>query len=161
MVKMSELFERRIVACPYHRAQGYLAQIVETKADSGAAGTLTLSLAVPGGELAKDVVVRFGRAVDPMHFDQPWQIRWAPTSGPYPDFEGELTVRADETYATSQLELRGGYRPPGGALGEVFDWAVGTRIARATAQALLERIGGGMEIRYSEDEAAKTAGAAE
>jgi len=158
---MSELLERRIVACPYHLAQGYLAQSVEARADSGETGTLTLSLAVPGGELVKDVVVRFGRAVDPMHFDQPWQIHWKPQAGPYPDFEGELAVRADETYATSQLELRGAYRPPGGALGEVFDWAVGTRIARATAQALLERIGGGMEARYCKDEAAKAAGAAE
>jgi hypothetical protein len=161
MASMSELLERRIVQCPYHLAQGYLAQIVEGRADSGKTGPLSLSIAVPGGELVKNVVVNFGRAVDPMHFDQPWQIRWKPQGGPYPDFEGELTVRADETYATSQLELRGAYRPPGGALGEVFDWAVGARIARATAQALLERIAGGMETRYSHDEAAKTAGAAE
>jgi uncharacterized membrane protein len=106
-------------------------------------------------ELSKGVIVRFGSAVDPMHFDQPWRIRWKPQSGPYPEFEGELTVRADETYETARLELRGSYRPPGGIAGAAFDLVAGGRIASATAQALLRRIGDEMEAHYQHDERAK------
>lgn len=101
------------------------------------------------------MLVTFGAATDPMHFDQPWRIHWKPDGGPYPEFDGELTVRADETYATSQLELKGSYEPPGGTLGAAFDWALGSRIASRTAQALLLRIGGEMESHYQRDEAAK------
>ncbi len=152
---MSDLLERRVIACPYHLARGYLAAIIGTRAESGEAASLTLSLPMPGGQLVKNVVVTFSPAADPMHFDQPWHVHWRPQAGPYPDFDGELTVRADETYKTSELELRGSYRPPGGTLGAAFDWALGGRIASATAQTLLARVGAGMEARYTADEQAK------
>lgn len=152
---MSELLERRVVACPYHLARQYLEEDLAARAVSNEPGPLSLTLGVPGGELVKDVVVRYGPASDPMHFDQPWSVSWKPQAGPYPEFDGELTVRADENYESSLLELKGSYRPPGGALGAAFDWALGGRIAAATAQALLERIGAQMEARYNADEAAK------
>jgi len=150
---MSDLLERRIVRCPYNLAQRYLAHIVEARA--GASAPLTLTLALPGAELVKEVDVTYDAAVDPMHFDEPWHLHWKPRAGPYPEFDGELTVRADETYASSRLELKGTYRPPGGALGAAFDRAVGNRIAAATAHALLERIGGELEARYVADEKTK------
>lgn len=106
-------------------------------------------------ELTKGVMVSFDSAVDPMHFDQPWHIHWKPQGGPYPEFEGELTVRADETWETSRLELRGSYRPPGGIAGAAFDLVVGGHIASSTAQALLRRLGDEMETRYRNDEQAK------
>lgn len=156
---MSELLERRTVRCPYNLAQQYLAQAVGANAESGQPDRLTLTLSIPGGALVKDVIVTFGTAVDPMHFDQPWHIHWKPRAGPYPEFDGELTVRADETYESSRLELQGSYRPPGGALGAAFDLAVGARIASATARALLDRIGSEMESRYRRDEAGKESSA--
>lgn len=152
---MSQLFERRVVHCPYHLAQQYLGKTVGLRAESGEGSLLTLTVSGPGFDLSKDVRVTFAPAVDPMHFDQPWRIHWKPHAGPYPEFDGELTVRADETYETSVLELQGSYRPPGGALGAAFDWAAGSRIATATAQALLRRIGDGMEANYRRDELAK------
>ena len=157
---MATLSERYIVRCPYHLAQRYLAETVALAAESGTESILTLTASELGIALSKDVLVTFGLAVDPMHFDQPWRIHWEPQAGPYPDFDGELTVRADETYKTSLLELQGSYRPPGGALGAAFDWAAGSRIATATAQALLRRIGNEMEARYSRDELAKQTPAA-
>jgi hypothetical protein len=90
-----------------------------------------------------------------MHFEQPWHIHWKAESGSYPEFDGELTVRADWTYATARLELEGTYRPPGGALGKAFDLAAGARIAKDTAQVLLQRLGSDMEARYQRDEQAK------
>lgn len=139
---MSDLLERRVVRCPYHLAQQYLAEIVGSRV--GVPSPLTLTLALPGAELAKEVVVTYIPGVDPMHFDQPWRVHWEPNAGPYPEFDGELTVRADETYESSLLELKGAYRPPGGA-----------RIASATAQALLERVGADLESRYARDEKSK------
>jgi hypothetical protein len=150
---MSQIFERRLVACPYNLAQGYLADMIGPRVSSP--GSLALTLPLPGAELIKEVVVTYGAAIDPMHFDQPWSVHWKPKAGPYPEFDGELTVRADETYASSLLELRGSYRPPGGVAGATFDAAVGNRIARATAQALLERLGTEMESRYARDEKSK------
>ena len=150
---MSELLERRFVQCPYNLAQGYLTRIVGAQA--GAPGPLTLRLALPGAELVKEVIVTYDAAVDPMHFDEPWHVHWKPKSGPYPEFDGELTVRADETYESCRLELKGSYRPPGGALGAAFDRVVGNRIAEATAQALLERVGAELAARYAADEKTK------
>lgn len=152
---MSTLLERRIVRCPYNLAREYLAAAIGARAASGTPENLTLSLSVPGGEIDKNVIVTFGEDADPMHFDQPWRIHWRPQGGPYPEFDGDLTVRADETYESSILELRGSYRPPGGSLGAAFDRALGGRIASATAQALLDQIGSRMETRYASDEAAK------
>jgi hypothetical protein len=151
---MSQISERRVVACPYHLAQRYLAEMVGSKVASPA--PLALTLALPGAELVKEVTVTYGAAIDPMHFDQPWTVHWKPNAGPYPEFDGELTVRADETYSSSLLELQGSYRPPGGIAGAAFDAAVGNRIASATAQALLDRLGREMESRYRRDERSKT-----
>lgn len=147
---MSQLIERRFVRSPYHLAQRHLAEIIGPGLDSH--GPLRLTLPLSSASLVKDVVVTYEAAIDPMRFDQPWRVRWAPKAGPYPKFDGELTVRADENYETSQLELKGSYRPPGGILGAAFDRALGERIASATAQALLERLAGELELRYDGDE---------
>jgi hypothetical protein len=152
---MSLLLERHVVRCPYNRAQQYLAESIAARAASGEKSLLTLTVSGPGLELIKDVVVTFGAGVDPMHFDEPWKIHWEPQYGPYPEFDGELVVRADENYSSSLLELRGTYRPPGGVLGAAFDWALGARIATATARALLKRVGDEMEQRYQQEEQAK------
>ena len=152
---MSDLLEAHVVRCPYHLAQRFLYDSISEFAESGEQRPLTLTAPGPGMELTKGVMVSFGPAADPMHFDQPWRIHWKPRSRLYPEFEGELTVRADETYETSRLELRGSYQPPGGIAGAVFDLAAGAHIASATAQALLHRIGDEMVARYEHDERAK------
>ncbi len=152
---MSQLSEHRIVQCPYHLAQRYLGDEVRDLATSGKQSHLTLNISVPGLELVKGVLATIGPSVDPMHYDEPWHIHWKPQAGPYPEFDGELTVRADEAYESARIELTGSYRPLGGALGAAFDWAAGSRIASATARALLARLGDEMKSRYEADEQAK------
>ena len=152
---MSQLSEQRVVQYPYHLAQRYLADDVGGLAASGKESHLTLTISLPGLELVKDVLVTFAPSADPMHFDRPWHIHWRPQAGPYPEFDGELTVRADETYESACLELTGSYRPPGGVPGAAFDWVAGSRIASATARALLARLGDAMTSRYQADEKAK------
>ena len=153
---MSKVFERRAVACPYTLAKGYLAAELSERARTGQPSVLTLRAAVAGADFARAVVVTYAAGSDPMHFDEPWRVHWTPEGGgPYPDFEGELTVRADYDYSSSILELAGEYQPPGGALGAAFDHTIGSRIASATASDLLAEIGARMEARYHGDELAK------
>lgn len=153
---MAELVERAYVNCPYHRARAYLADGIGDRIKSG--GRMTLRVPIAGIELKKDVIVTISPGADPLHMDQPWRIHWTPDGGgPYPDFDGELTVRADEDYTSSILELTGEYKPPGGALGEAFDSVVGARIAAITGQTLLARLTGEFESRYAEEEARKRA----
>jgi hypothetical protein len=152
----SQLNERHVVECPYHLAQRYLDYGLREPAQTGKPDVLTLRLTMATSELTKNVEVTFTRGNDPMHFDHPWKLHWTPEGGgPYPDFDGELTVRADEDYSSAILELRGEYRPPGGVVGAAFDRIAGKRIAAATAQALLREIGDGMVAEYRRDEAAK------
>ncbi|MBV8433873.1 MAG: hypothetical protein JO029_06290 [Candidatus Eremiobacteraeota bacterium] len=154
----SRVEERVTVPCPYHLAQGYLDDSVRDRASSREGESLKLRLPMLGAELTKNVVVTFSPGKDPMHFDRPWRLQWTPENGgPYPDFEGQLTVRADEDYSSCILELLGEYRPPGGVLGAAFDRAVGRHIASATGQALLQEIAAAMVDRYWRDESAKGA----
>lgn len=148
----TQVFESHPTRCPYHRAREYLHESLEAVAKENRITTLGLT----AGALAKPVLVTYKHGSDAMHFDEPWLIHWTPEGGgPYPDFDGELTVRADDSYRNSLLELRGEYVPPLGAVGEVFDFALGSRIAAATARALLQQIAEHMETRYNEEEAAK------
>jgi len=156
---MSDLIQRRVVACPYHLAQQYLSDYIQSRIAAGEPGRLALTYTLPGGaQLVKEVLVTYALSADAMRFDQPWHIHWTPKSGPYPDFDGELTVRADENYQSSLVELKGSYRPPGGAAGQAFDSVLGGHIAAETAQALLERIGTELESHYARDERKKETG---
>lgn len=153
---MAVLSEQRYLECPYVRAKEYLAQSLAPAAEHGNSEPLRLRVTMRDLDLERDVLVRYGIGTDPMHFDEPWEVHWTPAhGGPYPDFDGTLTVRAGETYETSILELQGEYRPPGGAAGQAFDAVIGRRIASNTAQTLLKTIGDAMEKRYHDEEEAK------
>jgi hypothetical protein len=155
---MTRVTESLYVDCPYVRAREFLhAALAQASADQ-LPHLVRLKATVPATriELAKYVNVRYSGATDPMHFDEPWRVRWTPEPGGiYPSFDGELTVRADETYRSAILELTGEYAPPLGAAGRVFDAAFGQRIAAGTAQELLARIAAEMEAQYHREEAAK------
>lgn len=158
---MSTLFHRRYLACPYDRARRALEDTLEDLAISGEPQLLRLRVPFPGDDgsgraLEKDVVVTYGVGEDPLHFDQPWTVHWHPSNGgPFPDFGGTLTVRADEDYTTSALELRGSYEPPLGAPGALFDAVLGSRVASATAREFLKEVGTRIEARYRQEEKAK------
>lgn len=156
---MSTLQERRVLHCPYQRARSYLEAALKEPAEKQESKTIRLQVPIgpPGGvALNKEVAITVGAGKDPMHFDEPWAIHWEPIGGgPYPNFDGTLTVRADETYQSSLLELNGEYKPPLGAAGAAFDAVLGSRIASMTAQELLEKIGNEIERQYRAEEDAK------
>jgi hypothetical protein len=119
---------------------------------------LPLKAALPllKGALEKNVLVSYRKGQDPLRFDEPWLVHWTPQGGgPYPDFDGELTVRADESYRRAVLELRGEYKPPLGTFGQAFDLVLGAKIAARTARALLQEIARVMEERFNGEEALK------
>ena len=159
---MSTLFHRRYLACPYDRARHALEQTLQDLAASGRPVIQTLRVPLPSGDgtegVEKDVLVTYGVGKDPLHFDQPWTVQWKPANGgPFPQFNGTLTVRADEDYTTCALELRGTYEPPLGVPGAMFDTVLGSRIASATAREFLKEIATRIEARYREEERAKAA----
>jgi hypothetical protein len=95
------------------------------------------------------MLVRYELGRDPMQFDEPWRVFWTPQGGgPYPDFGGELIVRADQAYSGAVLELHGDYKPPTGIVGKAFDSLMGARVAAATARTLLKHIATQMEERF-------------
>lgn len=99
--------------------------------------------------LESDVLVRYERGRDPLHFHEPWNVSWIPEGGgPHPNFSGELAVRAHEAHRGAVLEITGEYAPPLGMPGRVFDVATGMKIASSTARTLLEQIASSMEHRY-------------
>jgi hypothetical protein len=160
---MTKLLERLPTACPYNLAREFLAAIVAPFVDSGKIDTIELDAPVDVHDkqiarLVKLVDVEYSRGKDPMHFDQVWIVRWKPHGGgPYPSFSGELTARADENYTSCLLELTGAYEPPMGVLGAAFDAMVGSRLATATAQDLLKKIGSQLVEMYREAESSKIA----
>jgi len=155
---MTHLSERHFITCPYGLAQLFL-QAELTPAEGVLAWTLHVAPGSPHGiDMAKDVDVTVSHAIDPMHFDQPWNVTWKPQGGgPYPSFAGTLTVRADEDWNVAALELTGSYEPPMGIVGKAFDLLLGARLATTTAEALLRDLGGRIIARYKAEEAAKEA----
>jgi hypothetical protein len=78
-----------------------------------------------------------------------YTVHWeAEDGGPYPSFDGELTVDADENFNGFWIVLTGAYIPPGGTAGQLFDLAVGNRIAKNTARGLLREIRVEIEAHY-------------
>lgn len=157
---MEHLLERRVVTCPYLQAKEDLGRIAAESALRPERLTLRVPLGHDRTLAEKDVLVTYDEESDPMHFDQPWHVTWRPDGGgPFPSFDGRLTVRHDERYEQCVLELDGGYRPPLGAAGEVFDRLIGRAIALATARELLDRFGSLMEERYRREERTKRSNA--
>ena len=159
---MSTLFHRRYLACPYDRARRVVEETLRGLATTGRPVIQHLRVPIPGRDgdsfVEKDVSVTYGVGIDPLHFDQPWTVHWKPADGgPFPDFNGTLTVRADEDYTTCALELRGTYEPPLGVPGALFDTVLGSRIASATAREYLKEMGTQIEDRYRGEEQAKAA----
>lgn len=152
------IYERQLTNVPYVRARAYLKDSVEGVIRNTGVARLPLKASLPllKGAIEKDVLVSYRRGVDPLRFDEPWGIHWTPEGGgPYPDFKGELTVRADESYRRAVLELRGVYMPPLGTFGHAFDLVLGAKIASRTARALLQEIAGEMERYFAQDESFK------
>ncbi len=67
------------------------------------------------------------------------EISWMPEgTAVLPRFDGKLIVTGFGNPNLSYVELDGWYTPPFGAAGQIFDAAIGQRIAQATAREFLK-----------------------
>lgn len=157
---MSTIKTSLVVETPFARAADLVERFLSSaKVENGA---IALRLSAPGAGIGidsfavgHDVVASFRRRNGPdetIVFDLHWE---SADGGPYPIFDGTLTVAEDETYETCRLILEGSYTPPGRLAGAVFDTALGSRIAYATAQELLERVRTFLRTSFEATELAK------
>lgn len=112
------------------------------KASDGAA---RLRLRVPTGGPTKQYGLSFDREVriearpvrEPEH--NVFEISWVPEgTAVFPRFDGKLFVTGFGNPNVSYVEVDGWYTAPFGAAGQIFDAAIGQKIARATAREFLK-----------------------
>jgi hypothetical protein len=158
---MSQIVEKIYAECALNRGPRYVAEFFASQAQ-GDEGKIVIPLYAPlriaRFKADMQTPVRFvlsaPRTGDDMIPKIP--LRWEPEgNGPFPAFEGTLSVEADDDYDGFEIVLRGSYEPPFGLAGKTFDAAVGKQIARATARELLERIRDFVEEAYQETELSK------
>ena len=137
---MTEVFGTIVVNAPYSVAMDAIMRRLRAKKNRV---MLTVSLKALGlGSsigLEREVQVSFvpyrGHKGERLLHDE-LQLQWEPTGGgPYPTFSGSLKMRP--LGLETEITLGGEYKPPLGAVGEVFDAVVGKRISSETANALL------------------------
>lgn len=150
---MSTLKESLLVEVPFAQAPEFIERFFVGS---------TLRLAAPGAgvgiegfALAHDVEATFRRHPGP-NFSVVFDVHWeSADGGPYPVFDGQLIVAADETYESCRLTLEGSYTPPGKVAGAAFDAVLGSKIASATAKELLARVRTFMREGYEKVESSK------
>jgi hypothetical protein len=121
---------------------------------TGSDGIAHLRLRVPVGGatrnygiyLDRDVLVEARRARDEQNLNDVIRIDWSPEGAAvFPRFSGTLLVCGREGPGRSYIELDGSYAPPLGSAGQIFDAAIGHRIAKATARELLADVKAAIE----------------
>lgn len=158
---MTALQITRHIACPVGQVPMFLERFFAAHArdDGHVALTLRAPLNVPGireMDLAHESVVHVTPAPRPGEMIARYAVSWeAAGGGPFPRFTGTLCVPNDEDYDSCFLRLEGTYEPPLGALGQVFDTAIGHAIAERTGEDLLARIAAYVEASSRSVEAAK------
>lgn len=157
---MTRLNRHKVLACPWVRAiayfDRYLAGLPVSERAPGHALRLRVpldSLGMPGGlAIDRDVVTSFAPLTDPRGLEHGVSIGWTPVgNAALPKFRGSLRITA-ESAKSSLVVLEGDYEPPLGAMGKVFDAAVGRKIAEATADELLKTIAERIELDYATEE---------
>ncbi len=154
----SILRERIFLAVPLTRATAFLEHFLESRVAAGEhAARLELTVPDLPLDLQRAVSATFERVGPASGWNDTVHVKWRPEGGgPFPDFDGTLKIVPDEDYSECWLALDGTYVPPGGAIGALFDAAVGTRIAHATGRQLLEQIKSEMEATFAREEREKT-----
>jgi hypothetical protein len=135
---LTPVAEKEFVLVPWSSAETFLR--TSFSARSGPARA-TARIVLPAGNVPYPLSIRVERVRPPDDPAPRFAIHWeAGSDGPYPEFDGELSVSVDVDLNGFWIVLTGAYAPPGGAAGQIFDVALGSRIAKSTARALLRRM---------------------
>ena len=150
---MSTIQTKQIVSAPLASA-GRLLQIFIDAHEANPSGGVKLLL--HARNLERDAIVTLVPAHRPQDMTPRFTVHWeSAEGGPYPVFDGILTIEAADDYDVFKLALEGTYQPPMGLAGKAFDAVIGNRIAEQTARELLSEMAGVMEARVQDEEAAK------
>lgn len=150
---MTELSERMLIHAPLASAKDLVDSVFTAHSPIGAKHAHFMLNAGDAKQAAIVDAALVHRAGD---MTPRYSIRWSPENGgPYPVFDGQLMVEADEVYEKFWLVLTGNYTPPGGAAGMLFDAVAGRLIAAATARTFLDNIREQVEMTFAAQEHAK------
>ncbi len=146
---MKELRERIAVEVPAEEAEAGLMAFFDAREDASGVTRMRLRVPMDGAfALEREVRISARETRDDQNLNNLLRIAWEPEgSVMFPRFEGTLVVWGEDDPASSFVELSGEYTPPLGAAGQVFDEAIGYRIAQATAQQFLGDIKREIEAR--------------
>jgi len=144
-MSMARIREQISLDCPIAEALPRLEEYFTAHRD--ARGVTRTRLRVPvdaplrGLAVEHEAIIVSRRTRDENNLNDVIAVTWEPAEGgPYPRFSGTLIAWAEHDPKRTFLEIDGTYSPPGGLAGELFDEAIGKRIAARTARALLEDI---------------------
>jgi hypothetical protein len=150
---MTPIAAKQLVRAPLGSAHRLLQAFFA--ANPGAKGARA-RVKLRAGDASQSAVVMLRQVHRPQDMTPHYNVHWeAESGGPFPVFDGELTIGADEDYDAFWLELHGVYAPPGGLAGQLFDSVIGRRIADETSRRLLGEIAAAMERGFAREELAK------
>jgi hypothetical protein len=150
---MSDIDDKVLVRAPLGSAGRFLERYFTAHAAPNGEGA---RIELRAGDLARPAVVTLSPAHRSSDMTPHYTVHWeSEKAGPFPEFDGELTVHGDEDYNAFWLVLNGSYTPPGGLVGEVFDAVVGHRIAETVAHGLFDAMRSEIEGYFAEEERAK------
>ena len=150
---MTPISQKLLVRAPLASAHRLLQAFLDAHpAPKGSGARVVLR----AGEAAQPAIVVLQTVRRPQDMTPHYKVHWeADGRGPFPVFDGLLTVGGDEDYNAFWLTLEGVYVPPGGIAGQVFDAMIGRHIAEATARGLLTQIRDAGEGLFAAEERAK------
>jgi hypothetical protein len=136
---MKELRERIAVEVPVESAEAGLIAFFDAREDANGVTRMRLRVPMDGAiALEREVRIEARETRDDQNLNNVMRIAWQPEGTVmFPRFEGTLVVWGEDDPQRSFVELSGHYTPPLGAAGQIFDEAIGYRIAQATAQQFL------------------------
>jgi hypothetical protein len=145
--------EKQLVHAPLASAPHLIEAVLREHVPPNGSGS---RIVLRAGGVAQAAIVGIRAIHRPADMTPRFAVHWeAEGDGPYPIFEGELHVEADEDYQTFFLTLEGGYEPPGGAAGQVFDAVIGRHVAIASARGLLQQLCTEIESLFAAEERRK------
>ncbi len=157
---MSDISERLVVHCPDNQASRHLADFIAEHAAGD--GTIRIPLRLPIGVFADRRSLIERRVIATLYPLQSiadahptYSVTWSPRTGLLPSFAGALAVEKHARDDCFGLVVSGHYEPPFGAVGAIFDAALGRRIAHASARDLLRSIADYVENACAHNAAAR------
>jgi len=137
-----------LAACPFSIAQEY-ASAYFRRAESGhQEAEIRVPILFLPALLRRRVGLTFGIHADDTEHGRTHdeiRVRWSTGTPLLPDFHG--TVRMRIAGLATRILVDGGYHPPFGTFGYLFDWLIGAYIARASVGDLSHRIAAYLEER--------------